>query len=201
MKLLHFPIYSLDALPALDWRTLPKAKASHTWSGNLRTPELSFFLGFNQSRFLFSAEVNIAPLAPAEHSPGMFVEKLWEADVIEVFLCADQGTSYQEFNFSPAGAWWTCVFSEYRKPGKQSFTRNPSVKVISDKKTFWRIHAEVPRSVLGIPIRNYPRAANICGIFGSEPRQYLSFASLSAEQPDFHCLKELCPTKVLNITQ
>ncbi len=42
-----------------------------------------------------------------------FVEGLWRRDVAEFFLIAANG-SYQEFNLSPTGAWWSARFRGYR---------------------------------------------------------------------------------------
>lgn len=43
-----------------------------------------------------------------------FVEGLWQRDVAEFFLVANNG-SYQEFNLSPTGAWWSARFRSYRQ--------------------------------------------------------------------------------------
>lgn len=54
-----------------------------------------------------------ATLCP-EAAPGAFFEGLWRYDCGELFLYSPSNGRYVEFNLSPNGAWWSCVFSAPR---------------------------------------------------------------------------------------
>jgi hypothetical protein len=42
-------------------------------------------------------------------------DALWRTTCCELFLAADDGTAYREFNFSPSGQWATYDFTTYRE--------------------------------------------------------------------------------------
>lgn len=50
--------------------------------------------------------------------PG-FTPNLWQGTCCECFLRRDAMKNYTEWNFSPCGSWWACVFDDYRAPAQQ----------------------------------------------------------------------------------
>jgi hypothetical protein len=132
--------------------------------------------------FAFRANV------PAWFEPapeGAFVEGLWERDVAELFLCDESGPGYQEFNFAPSGAWWSCHFSSYRQ--RDLSFRGATLadcRAVADG-AGWRVAAMLPAAAFagGFSLRG--RRANVSAILGAEPRLYFSVAPIPGE-PDFH---------------
>jgi hypothetical protein len=57
----------------------------------------------------------IIPVAAV--SPGL-TPGLWQGTCCECFLRQDAAKSYTEWNFSPCGNWWVCVFDDYRTPAR-----------------------------------------------------------------------------------
>ncbi len=58
----------------------------------------------------------IIPVATA--SPGCTPE-LWLGTCFECFLRQEKIKAYREWNFSPSGNWWACLFDGYRSPARQ----------------------------------------------------------------------------------
>lgn len=80
------------------------------WYGERAGFPLEWSLAVVDERLEFAFECG-CPAACDEVSG--FVEGLWRRDVAEFFLIAADGT-YQEFNLSPTGAWWSARFRGYR---------------------------------------------------------------------------------------
>ncbi|MBX3172535.1 MAG: hypothetical protein KF760_34345 [Candidatus Eremiobacteraeota bacterium] len=80
------------------------------WYGQRTGFPLKWSLEVVGSRLEFAFECGCP--AACEEVSG-FVEGLWRRDVAEFFLIAADG-SYQEFNLSPTGAWWSARFRGYR---------------------------------------------------------------------------------------
>lgn len=51
---------------------------------------------------------------PARVPPGP-ADGLWRHTCLEVFVAAENGPAYREFNFSPSGQWAAYAFSGYRQ--------------------------------------------------------------------------------------
>jgi len=153
------------------------------------------------------------PLCIAEDREGAFVEKLWEGDVIELFLLNPQTGFYVEFNLGPRGGWWYCAFNSPRKraalPERLSGViarAAPSGTACSIANGAFR--DAVPQawdSSLTVPLTSLPPAlsfdteapmGNITFCLG-RPQQFISLADLGGGTPDFHrpdkwiALKEL----------
>ena len=127
-------------------------------------------------------------------SRGEFVEGLWNFDVVELFLREDGTTRYQELNVAPNGAWWSAVFSDYRK--RQDAAPPQGVET----------HVEVSHGEQLVGFR-FPRAslsvqsgftiasrANLCAVVGtSDSRRYIAFHSRKDSVPDFHLAECMQP--------
>ena len=123
---------------------------SHDLSGAPLTSPLRFGLALSASHLYFgyAQPVNEGSFTP--RPVGEFYEGLWEEQVLELFVAADSGERYQEFNLSPSGAWWTQPFSSYRV--RDTATGIPqTLEVYAEEgsagsRSFFRI----PRSALSV---------------------------------------------------
>ena len=121
-------------------------------------------------------------------SPGQFKPDLWKHDVVEIFFASDQGCAYQEFNLSPAGAYWSVKFSDYRTrtPGTEEPIAGLKVEsraTITGK----MLSMMIPKnSIIEQCSLGHDSRINCCAILGDEPRSYFSTANLDTLKPDFH---------------
>lgn len=129
---------------------------------------------------------------------GQFQPDLWKMDVLELFIASDNSEkAYQEFNFSPAGAYWHCCFSEYRKRIEISEKAIDGIEIylkqntenLPDQKS--ELIAKIPRSsLLALNNLNLISRLNCCAIFGANPRNYYSNSELKTGKIDFHNIEE-----------
>jgi len=106
-----------------------------------------------------------------------FVEGLWNRDVCEFFLVASDG-SYQEFNLSPTGAWWSARFRSYRS--QESVC--PGLSVVTSaarSRSGWKATLSVPVAEV-IAWERFQVTAILGG-------RYFSTGACTGE-PDFHRL-------------
>lgn len=152
-----------------------------------------------QLHLLFTA--NITPDLDWNHGSGDFVEGLWKEDVAELFICDDNTSAYQEFNFSPSGAWWTQMFSDYRTEAPDLLRQRPelTIKSVIDS-TGWQLLVELPLDQLSVCCRLTEQSRiNICAIFNQNPRSYFSVNDLQAEDPDFHLNHNVLPVRIVAV--
>ena len=112
-----------------------------------------------------------------------FVEGLWEQDVAEFFLLDRRRGSYQEFNLSPGGAWWSAVFSAPRartvpQPDWTTFAVQTDVNWTAQH---WTGRLSLPLPDLADVAVNFTAITA-----GPERRRFFSLASLGGTTPDFH---------------
>ena len=120
------------------------------------------------------------------YSLGEFVEGLWNEDVAELFL-AGPGNSYQELNFSPTGAWWSALFSGYRKLDRACPELQPELEVVSGE-GFWQVQCHLALASL-VPWREAPRLSwrlHVASILFPEDPEYLCSGHHQGGTPDFH---------------
>ena len=70
-------------------------------------------------------------IIPAEVASPCFTPGLWQRSCFECFLRQEDIKNYTEWNFSPCGNWWVCVFDDYRKPARrqpQNFQQQLGIK-------------------------------------------------------------------------
>ena len=119
---------------------------------------------------------------------GEFYEGLWERDVIEFFIMDGLSGKYQEFNFSPAGAWWTAFFKEYRTPSNESMIM-PEVTIVNVTKDAdcWSVSVCIKLNSLSVVV-NEDSLVHITGISPTHNIYYSSCASNTPISfgPDFH---------------
>lgn len=181
------PIYvSQKILSISDLSKFPSFKIQNGWLSGQDNQPPEFTLAVDPQNFLFSFHANSKPRHNSEKQ-GAFVSGLWNYDVAEIFLKDDDSDSYQEFNLSPSGAWWTQCFESYRKPSSQK-TNQEQVQTFSEiNKDNWEVGIIIPKNILGINCSFSENSkANICAILGQNPRNYFSYNSVTSNKPDFH---------------
>ena len=171
---------SLDSLSAI-----PLLKLSCDWRGDPLTVEVGFQLFFDNRRLIFVFSCEGAPSYFQAQGPGVFAQGLWKMDVAELFIVEPETHRYQEFNLSPGGAWWSAVFSEYRK--LESEVQVLEVQTLSRiEEARWFAAIEIPLSALKILFSPLRSRANVAAIIFGESRRHLSWSRLGGQQVDFH---------------
>lgn len=116
---------------------------------------------------------------------GEFVEGLWERDVAEFFV-AGRGTSYQEVNISPTGAWWSCLFSDYRERA-EVVRFEPEIQVSGEANSWsvdFKVRLEDLRPWRGL--KNTERLFSVCSILHDPEPRYFAWNHSGGGEPDFH---------------
>ena len=100
-------------------------------SGDAVTPPIGFGLAVSPNFLSFGYTIGVPDGAYTTRPAGTFCEGLWEEHVLELFIAADEGSGYQEFNLSPSGAWWTQTFSGHRLRSAPPIAPRPEVEIIN----------------------------------------------------------------------
>ena len=186
-------VYSLSSSLAHLERLfdLPALRIEHDIQGKTFGAEAKFWVAFSPEQFYFAAMVNRPADCERQHHAGQFVEGLWERDVAEVFIREEHSQRYQEFNLSPAGAWWTQTFAEYRvretsSPEKTDLENTrPAITSISD--SAWQAALVLPRKTIQMRSSfDTGVLIHIAAILGSSPRIHLSSHHPAQPKADFH---------------
>jgi hypothetical protein len=155
--------------------------------------KISFALGLRDKELLFHSQIQTCPWFFEDYEPNTFHKELWHRNVAEVFIKSADSTQYQEFNFAPNGAWWSQLFSDYRKEDPTRFKLPQGLKVETiTSGTSWSVKAEIPTTQLSIPF-NADCEFNVCFITGRDPLRYSSSSPIAGKKPDFHDFKGFLP--------
>jgi len=102
----------------------------------------------------FTLEGDIHRLRIPEPRSSRRAEGLWRHTCFEVFVMAEDGPGYHEFNFSPSGEWAAYAFRSYRDGGELDVELAPGIVV---RRTLNRLEldAEICQDLLppGRPLR------------------------------------------------
>ena len=77
----------------------------------------------------FALEGDLPGLRIPEPQPSRRVNGLWRHTCFEVFVMAEEGPGYHEFNFSPSCEWAAYAFRSYRKGGELEIKMDPGIVV------------------------------------------------------------------------
>ncbi len=162
---------------------------STDWHGrSIESPPcFLFWLDDHSLHFLVRREGGPASPHP-DGSPGKFQPELWKYDVAEFFLGSRNDSNYLEFNLSPNGAWWSCLFEERHVPAPGHPFAIPQVRAEGKiTASFWEARASLPRPWLEerFPIGGQI-TLNTTFILGTPKPFFASAADLGDGDPDFH---------------
>lgn len=156
----------------------------HDWSGSPLTAPLSWCFARDPKTLWFVASLPGGQCFDAHHAQGEFVEGLWERDVAEFFV-KDRSGRYQEFNVSPAGAWWTAVLSSYRTREEITPKLHVSAVEVTIQDGMWTALLGVAHAGLAVALDS-DSLVHVSGIVHKPGRQFLSSQPVAAIEPDFH---------------
>ena len=156
------------------------------WFGRAVEPPFSFSFSVEGGELVFRAGRAAASLS-AEAGAGLFAENLWHRDVAEFFVASPAADRYIEFNLSPRGAWWACLFSGPR----EALPAQPAPDFCRASGVFgaqgWDAQARVPLAFLegiGLPLASCRLA--VAAILESPEQIFLTTAPMQGPKPDFH---------------
>lgn len=183
------PLLVCNKIPDLqDSFSLPSFARTSDWFGKKLPYEIRWSVACDRASLLFSAVVECRPMYNERLKPNIFAEGLWEQDLVEFFITEEGTDRYQEFNLSPAGAWWTQLFSGYRQR-EYSFTPVKKVEAFAEvTETGWRAAMKIPSSVVAIKWEpSQSCRINVTAQTETETQQrFISWMQLPESEPDFH---------------
>lgn len=182
----------------MDMHSRCSESSMTSFSGSELTRPFKWTLAIDINQLWFCCEIpHSACNYESGHSPKDFVEGLWDRDVAELFITSSQkkhmDTAYQEFNFSPAGAWWSCKFMQYRQPDMSA--KLPKCNAIRTVRS-----ASSWMAIAAIDIRDCEvvfdetSLVHITAIYHDPLETYLtSFRNKIDAAPDFHNISYFSP--------
>lgn len=119
---------------------------------------------------------------PAPTDPPGPTDRLWEYEVVEVFLLGSGG--YLEVELGPHGHYLAIEFAGRREPRRRLIPID--YRVTSRDATRWSGAAVLPGGLLPANLDRF----NACRVHGTGAgRRFLSVFPLPGERPDFHRLE------------
>ena len=119
-----------------------------------------------------------------------FAEGLWDQDVAEFFIADRRTGTYQEYNLSPGGAWWSACFKAPRlrlkpQPEWPGFAVRTEVDWSNGG---WTGRMSLPAPDLTTASVNFTSI-----VAGKAGRRFYSLALLGSTTPDFHRPEDWLP--------
>ncbi len=154
------------------------------WKGGALSSSFEWSFVKDPQTLWFIASVPGQPDFDATPLRGEFVEGLWERDVAEFFI-KDESGRYQEFNISPAGAWWTVLLTAYRT--RSETTHEPRITAIDVKveEMGWWALLGVACDDLSVAL-NERSTIHVSGISHKPTKHFISSHPPAGVDPDFH---------------
>lgn len=127
-------------------------------------------------RYHLLADMNF--IVVPEPAAREHTDRLWEHTCFELFVADDFGPGYQEFNFSPSGAWAHYRFTDYRQdPQREDGNSQP------------RLLTRILDTALELTVHLDPQAGNVAlsAVIEDDAGQ-LHYWALNhpSHEPDFH---------------
>ena len=154
---------------------------SHTWDGNLCTPEeqITCSLSFKDNKLVFEFQAPFHNDPPPPPSSPKSLWGLWDFEVVEIFLVGHDG-EYLEAEFGPHGHHLLLWLNAPREISKKHLPVDYTAKIQDNR---WFGYAQIDRVHLPSPVHRF----NIFAIHGThEERRYLCYQALDTPKPDFH---------------
>ena len=162
---------------------------SADWFDQRASSPPSFLFWLDEDHFHFLARRDGSAGTPhPESQPGYFQAELWRYDVAEFFLRSANGSRYLEFNLSPNGGWWSCLFGDPLQPESGQPSPVPGVRTRAlQTPESWQAQASVPRRWIEerFPLDESP-ALNATFILDSPHQTFFTAGDLGGGEPNFH---------------
>jgi hypothetical protein len=123
------------------------------------------------------------------------IHRLWETDVVEVFLRPESCEDYFEIEISPLGQWLDVHIIKPRTDVDFNWNSKISLRAsISKQRGVWRVNAAIPfqpildaSRLLQPPAVGHSWRLNLYRMAGKEPeREFLAWRPTFTQLPDFH---------------
>ena len=180
------PLHKIDlATTLLTSHTIPTQTFSQDWYSNPPKHKATFKIAYNDEFLLFHFKAFKKPTYDPTKQLGEFHKGLWEQDIAEIFLKSPDSPTYQEFNFSPTGAYWSALFTDYRQLAKEVPLHPESIcSTIEDNA--WAIEFKIPlKHCLLQNLEDTEVQLNVCSILYDGDTTFLSYVG-GEGAPDFH---------------
>ncbi len=163
------------------------------WFGEKAKYQCFYKLGFKDELISFKFKCLKNPYYE-KLTKGTFKENLSDMDVSEIFIMNPQNKTYQEFNISPAGAWWSALFKGYRER-KKEVKFDPEIVENTYGDNYWEINFCFLEKDLLLGIDFTKCKLNVASILYDESPYYFSHGWNEGGKPDFHHEKNFCELK------
>ena len=172
-------------LAPLQLLSIEKRSIAADWTRTPLTTPIQWCVAKDPRHLWFHCELPWAPACNESLPLGTFFVGLWTDDVAELFVRDAQTGRYQEFNFSPTGAWWSCVFSSYRTRDRILAPHPaPAIRTLHGEES-WSVSAGIPLESLSISLdRNME--LHVSAICTRPAERFFSSRPVSHVAPDFH---------------
>ncbi len=149
-----------------------------------------------EQTLFFSFQTTKSPLCDTLIS-GTFMQDLWKKDVAELFIKSADSQVYQEFNFSPTGAYWSAIFKEYRQLEKEWFFEPVNIVHLYDE-THWKITFSIALKDLYFDLLKDDVLINVCAILYTPSDTIYIDDHCKTPTPDFHHSQNFSPVQILD---
>ncbi len=167
------------------------------WHGKPVRHPTSFGFRLHEDRLVYRFRSDKSADCDKTLVRGQFVAELWTQDVAEFFVRGIDA-SYQEFNVSPTGAWWSAAFGQYRSLVEEVPCSSVRIQTTIEERN-WEIEFSVPLAEI-VVLRNIDlRDAHLnpAGILNPRDPEYLCFGHTDGGEPDFHRAENFLPITLL----
>ena len=186
----NFGETSIEEIPLTPFKT--------DWFGEAFAHVTEYKIAADEQFLLFYFQSNKKAVFNPEYNTRKITKNLWKYDVAELFFLNTKTGRYQEFNFAPTGAYWSAVFSDYRKM-ETEVPFHPVSICTNKQENYWEIEIKFSLQDIGIGKITDPEVQlNICSILYDPKPTFLSQGKVLGN-PDFHNDQAFCPIEFIGL--
>ena len=182
MKITIFDSESLITPSEIE--QVPRQMASEDWVAARLDSPFEWTFVRDPKTFWFSASIPGGSDYDATLEKGEFVEGLWMRDVVEFFI-KDSTGQYQEFNVSPAGAWWSVLLTSYRNRSETCIPLHPPYVEVGRSTDHWTVTCGFSLNTIAV-VFDREAQIHVSGIAHKPRQRFFSSHAVRDIEPDFH---------------